>query len=109
MQFRPSILAAAAFLFSGALAACASDPQTEARIAQKLSAQPSACYWMSNVDSHWEPMPWVETEAACFALDSCNGGLGQSGGGCYKWALGPNAPARPWRVKIAPETYDGDE
>ena len=51
------------------------------------------CYWMENVSGRFE---WVPAEVGgmyrgegydrCFALDSCAGGLGESGGGCYKWA-----------------------
>lgn len=48
------------------------------------------CYWMENQTGNY---CWVAsvifsapTIGDCYALDSCNGGLGQSGGGCYKWA-----------------------
>lgn len=51
------------------------------------------CYWMENISGRFE---WVPAEVGgiyrgegyqrCFELDSCNGGRGDSGGGCYKWA-----------------------
>ncbi|NEQ37391.1 MAG: hypothetical protein F6K40_14410 [Okeania sp. SIO3I5] len=34
----------------------------------------------------------------CYALDSCDGGLGESGGGCYKWAITADSPRIPWIV-----------
>ena len=48
---------------------------------------------------------WVATEnffgekynkKECFELDSCDGGLGKSGGGCYKWAETANDPRLVW-------------
>ncbi|MEZ5996050.1 MAG: toll/interleukin-1 receptor domain-containing protein [Hyphomonadaceae bacterium] len=60
-------------------------------------SQRFACYWLSNDASpSWRPMPQFSTIQQCFAQDSCDGGLGQSGGGCYKWAAGPDAPRQPW-------------
>ena len=32
----------------------------------------------------------------CKAADSCSGGGGQSGGGCYKWTVGANDPFTSW-------------
>ena len=58
----------------------------------------SACYWMKNA----APYPWVPapqgnvSKSQCFSLDSCDGGKGTSGGGCYKWATDANAPRQPW-------------
>lgn len=59
-------------------------------------AQPAQCYWLSNVTNQWQPMPDVETRQQCFELDSCSGGLGYSGGGCYKWAVAANDPFKRW-------------
>ncbi len=65
-------------------------------------AQPGHCFWMENVSGQFN---WVSTQAAgysaldkqaCFELDSCDGGAGRSGGGCYKWADYPEAPRQPW-------------
>ncbi|MDE1465332.1 hypothetical protein [Spartinivicinus poritis] len=48
---------------------------------------------------------WVDAEAVygrslskyeCYELDSCDGGLSKSGGGCYKWATSPDAEREPW-------------
>lgn len=39
---------------------------------------------------------WVADIESCYALDSCNGGLGASGGGCYKWADSADGEAYPW-------------
>jgi hypothetical protein len=56
-----------------------------------------ACYWLSNdANPTWRPIPHLATQQQCFAQDSCDGGLGHSGGGCYKWAEGPDAPRQPW-------------
>jgi hypothetical protein len=64
--------------------------------------QGTACYWMSFRDTGtwdswcWQPATWASTFQACYEQDSCNGGLGYSGGGCYKWASSSEAPATPW-------------
>ena len=60
------------------------------------------CYWMESRTGRWEWVPTMDvlgtgdTKEACFALDSCSGGLGQSGGGCYKWALSPDDDGVNW-------------
>jgi V8-like Glu-specific endopeptidase len=60
------------------------------------------CYWMGFHDTGtwdawcWEPATWVSTFAQCYEMDSCDGGLGYSGGGCYKWASSSEAPRTPW-------------
>lgn len=62
------------------------------------------CYWMENYSGYFK---WVSTESVqgmkrnitkteCFKLDSCDGGLGHSNGGCYKWALRPESTRIPW-------------
>ena len=56
----------------------------------------NACYWMTEDGSRWVLMSDVKTKTQCFALDSCSGGQGMSGGGCYKWAPSTDAKARPW-------------
>ena len=62
----------------------------------------STCYWMENYSGQYR---WVtppsgfyngQGKARCQALDSCNGGGGASGGGCYKWSTGPEAPRQAW-------------
>jgi len=53
------------------------------------------CYWQSNVSGEWEFQEGLTFEQ-CYEQDSCSGGLGQSGGGCYKWADGPDAEPSPW-------------
>ncbi len=57
-----------------------------------------SCFWMQNIPGNpWVPAPQGSVDkAGCYALDSCNGGKGQSGGGCYKWALEANSSAQPW-------------
>lgn len=59
----------------------------------------TGCYWMENTSGNycWVPSPWTPSFQDCFAADSCDGGLGQSGGGCYKWAAGSDAPRTSWR------------
>lgn len=64
------------------------------------------CYWMENASGRFE---WVPAEVGgmyrgegyeqCFALDSCDGGQGQSAGGCYKWARAANSPGVKWVKK----------
>lgn len=61
-----------------------------------LHRQKGACYWMTQDGSQWVSAPEVETKTQCFALDSCSGGQGQSGGGCYKWSKSAAAPAEKW-------------
>jgi hypothetical protein len=60
------------------------------------------CYWMENYSGKFE---WVSTQdyfgekydkKECFGADSCDGGLGKSGGGCYKWAKTANGPRLEW-------------
>ena len=68
------------------LAACASLPMPARH----------ACYWMTQDGSQWIEMSGVSSKTQCFALDSCSGGQGLSGGGCYKWAPGAAAPGEPW-------------
>ena len=60
------------------------------------------CYWMENVSGKYE---WTLADIIynkslskkeCFALDSCSGGYGLSGGGCYKWAKSSNDNASAW-------------
>lgn len=64
--------------------------------------QGTACYWMGFHDTGtwdawcWEPASSVATFEACYQMDSCDGGLGASGGGCYKWASSSEAPRTPW-------------
>ena len=60
------------------------------------------CYWEKNYQSEhkWilaeEVMGDKYNKSSCYAADSCHGGLGQSGGGCYKWSVGPNGKAIAW-------------
>lgn len=60
-----------------------------------------SCYWKENYSKKYE---WVSAKSVykgatnkkkCFELDSCDGGLGKSGG-CYKWSSGPNAKRQAW-------------
>lgn len=70
-----------------------------------LNHQPAVkaqCFWMENYSGKYS---WVQassiyqkdlTQTECFRLDSCSGGMGESGGGCYKWATSPDANSLPW-------------
>ncbi|WYD81946.1 MAG: hypothetical protein V8K32_06080 [Candidatus Electrothrix gigas] len=57
-----------------------------------------SCFWMKNTEGN----PWVYapqgdiSKQQCYELDSCDGGKGHSGGGCYKWALTADSPRIPW-------------
>ncbi|PHV10843.1 hypothetical protein CSQ89_14130 [Chitinimonas sp. BJB300] len=69
---------------------------------KRLSEQTAQCYWMENRTGKFT---WVKassvyrsaiTKKQCFGLDSCDGGEGRSGGGCYKWADSADAPRQSW-------------
>ena len=65
---------------------------------QNIETKKFRCYWM---ETHSGEFRWVALRASydkqrCFEADSCSGGLGGSGGGCYKWSEGPEADAVPW-------------
>ena len=57
------------------------------------------CYWMENTTGNYcwvkSPVP-ASNIADCKQWDSCDGGAGQSGGGCYKWAECSNCERAPW-------------
>lgn len=62
----------------------------------------ASCYWMENYSGKFE---WVSVKKAlgveyneeeCFKADSCDGGLGESGGGCYKWSNTATSPRLKW-------------
>lgn len=60
-----------------------------------------SCYWMENYSGNYYWIPASEVGVIkdiyqCYVLDSCDGGLGRSGGGCYKWAESPDGPRAPW-------------
>ena len=57
---------------------------------------PKACYWLSNEGEGWVARPDLETEAQCFEMNGCGHGGNASGGGCYKWAPGKDAPGKKW-------------
>jgi len=67
----------------------------------KKEAKPQ-CFWMENYSGNfkWVPAETIYhrmlTKQECFELDSCDGGLGKSSGGCYKWATSPDAPRIKW-------------
>lgn len=61
------------------------------------SQQTASCFWLEPGPAGvWRQMPQLATRYQCYEQDSCSGGLGRSGGGCYKWASGPYAPAERW-------------
>jgi hypothetical protein len=90
-QVRMGLLAGLATLLAG----CTGLPPSDGSSGY-TSARVPACYWLSNTGEGWVEFSGVD-QAGCFSLDSCSGGEGASGGGCYKWASGADAPARPWR------------
>jgi hypothetical protein len=73
---------------AGGLAACATSDEPPAAAAQ--------CYWLSNQGEGWVVRPDLSEAGLCFEMDTCSGGVGLSGGGCYKWAVGPRGSATPW-------------
>ena len=66
----------------------------------RLDSDPASllnhCYWMNSSSGKniWELTPYNKLD--CFKMDSCDGGQGRSGGGCYKWAASPDADRLPW-------------
>lgn len=61
------------------------------------------CYWMENLSGGYEWVPTVTvlgslTKEECYAMDSCDGGLGYSNGGCYKWAQSAKGPHEAWDI-----------
>lgn len=73
---------------AGGLSACATNDEPQSAAAQ--------CYWLSNEGEGWLARPDLTEAGHCFEMDSCSGGVGLSGGGCYKWAADADAPATPW-------------
>lgn len=77
-------------------------PQPQSSVSQPRAAGPQTtnikseyhCYWMdsSSGKNVWKLMPDVRDQSQCFKLDSCSGGLGASGGGCYKWSTSVDNP-----------------
>ena len=55
-----------------------------------------SCYWMESRP----PYNWIQQSRLsyeqCYEMDSCSGGLGRSGGGCYKGAQGATCPRNVW-------------
>ena len=63
----------------------------------------ASCFWMQNYGSFaW--VPAYSDYSGCQALDSCDGGGGQSGGGCYKWSVGSDGCRNPWGYTITSVT-----
>ena len=117
--FAVSILSSILFSLSGCGTFTKNDLQNSASInttqdIQKNTAQNSPkntlqsescqCYWMENYSGQykWIPSESIQgmkrkiTKTECYKLDSCDGGLGHSNGGCYKWALAPENTRIPW-------------
>ncbi len=82
------------------------------------SISKEGCYWMENVFGKYQ---WVLTSEAlgksftseeCFQMDSCDGGLGASSGGCYMWSTSKDGPRISWKdlgfIKedLTPMTYE---
>jgi Leucine-rich repeat (LRR) protein len=66
---------------------------------QSVSDGKPQCFWMENYSGKfkWVPADRMLTKQECLELDSCYGGLGRPGGGCYKWATSPEAPGIKWQ------------
>lgn len=58
----------------------------------------TGCYWMENESGRycWVPAEWADTYDGCYTMDSCDGGKGESNGGCYKWADSSHAQRTRW-------------
>jgi hypothetical protein len=66
--------------------------------------QAQGCYWMENSSGFdcWVPATWVNSFEECFSMDSCDGGLGYSSGGCYKWSDCSDCDRYFWQPVGAP-------
>jgi hypothetical protein len=76
-----------------------------------LTAPPVAaaqCYLLITQRESWVAQPQLANPETCFEWDSCSGGVGLSGGGCYKWATGADASATPW-IKLGFEPLPREE
>jgi hypothetical protein len=73
---------------AGSLSACV--------MSEEAPVPATQCYWLSNEGAGWVSRPDLPDPELCFEMDSCSGGAGLSGGGCYKWATDADAPAAPW-------------
>jgi len=75
------------------------------------AASAEGCFWMSNKPGN----PWVAapqgkvSKEQCFNLDSCDGGKGQSSGGCYKWATSAKAHRQPWFYSRLSNQFRGND
>ncbi|MCE3255741.1 MAG: hypothetical protein K0R25_1235 [Rickettsiaceae bacterium] len=86
----------------------ASNQQIEAPVEsnQALPANPPVNYINKKFHCYrlFDGSRWVlkedRSKISCFRLDSCNGGLGESNGGCYKWSLGPDGEHESWNYKM---------
>ena len=59
---------------------------------------------MENTSGNYCWVPWNGTDLdQCKRLDSCDGGDGWSGGGCYKWSDGSSGARAPWPASPALE------
>jgi hypothetical protein len=58
----------------------------------------TGCYWMETESGRycWVPAEWADDYEGCYAMDSCDGGKGESNGGCYKWADSSHAERARW-------------
>ncbi len=90
-----------------ALSGCGALPQIRVQKSVQANVETNEhcqCYWMENYSGQYKWVPHESirgtknkiSKAMCYALDSCDGGLGQSHGGCYKWALGPESNRIAW-------------
>lgn len=75
-----------------------------ALLASSCMSSNKRCYWKENYtgDYKWVPATQVHvgeelSKRECRTFDSCYGGKGKSGGGCYKWATSPDASGEGWK------------
>lgn len=60
----------------------------------------NSCFHQSGATS-WSARPDLGDKQSCYYMDSCRGGVGESGGGCYKWAASADAEPEPWTFECA--------
>jgi hypothetical protein len=71
-------------------------PPAPVAAAPATTATQFQCYWMENVSGQFKWVANTMSKQDCYRMDSCNGGMKMSGGGCYKWAASPTANPEPW-------------
>jgi len=78
---------------------------------ENQSIEWKSCFWMENRSGEFKYIPASlggiykgGGREECYHLDSCNEGLGQSGGDCYKWASSAESKGVIWDIEFSNES-----